>query len=141
MPELTVDDESLAAYLAESLAPESMANIEKSLRDSAELRARLEAVRGGGRPEAKLHSLGAIWRRGRLTCPTREQLGSFLLDVLEPEYQDYVRFHLDVIECPYCRANLDDLRRKSQEATESAPTERRRSIFHSSRHLLPSDLD
>ena len=78
-PVLAVDDdETLRAYLADTLAPGAQARVEKALRESAELRARLEDVRQN-RGDAGLHTLGAIWRRGRLTCPTRQQLGSFLL--------------------------------------------------------------
>ncbi len=80
------------------------------------------------------HSLGAIWRRERLTCPTREQLGSYLLKVLEDERQDYVQFHLETVACPYCQANLADLQLLEQEPTQSK--ERRRRIFKSSADFL-----
>src|SRR3954453_9297191 len=91
-----LDDETLRAYLADTLAPGAQARVEKALRESAELRARLEDVRQN-RADAGLHTLGAIWRRARLTCPTRQQLGSALLDALDPELASYIRFHLDVI--------------------------------------------
>ena len=135
----TIDSEDLRSYLSESLPAEQMARIEKALRDSAELRARLEDVRQN-RGDPGLHTLGAIWRRQRLTCPTRQQLGSYLLDALDPAYADYLTFHLDVIACPFCRANLADLKGK---ADHGAPVvaHRRRRIFHSSQHLLASDRD
>jgi hypothetical protein len=131
-----IDDELLRQYLAETLPPESMARVEKALRDSADLRQRLEDVRSA-RGEAGIHTLGAIWRRGRLSCPDRQQLGSYLLDALDPDLGDYVRFHLDVVGCPFCRANLADLQSKTDppHATHS----RRQRYFHSSRHLLSGD--
>jgi len=128
-----IDVDTLRAYLAETLPPEDMARVEKALRDSAELRQQLEDVRQL-RGDPSLHTLGAIWRRARLTCPSRQQLGSHLLDALDPAYSDYVTFHLDVIGCDYCQANLADLRSKSQPAP--AATTRLRRYFHSSRHLL-----
>lgn len=131
-----IDDETLRQYLAESLPPTEMARVEKAMRDSAELRDRLEHVRHE-RSDPNLHSLGAIWRRARLTCVNREQLGSFLLDVLEPEVSSYVKFHVEVVECPFCTANLADLSAKSQPATP-VDQERRRRIFHTSRGLLSS---
>ena len=140
MSDPALDHLDLEGYLAESLPPETMARVEKALRDSAELRERLEVVRGT-LPEQSLHSLGAIWRRGRLTCPSREQLGSYLLDVLDPDFAGYVGFHIETVECPFCRANVDDLRKKAEVDTGQAPSERRRQIFHSSRHLLPGDLE
>jgi hypothetical protein len=134
-PDLTVDDdETLRAYLADTLPPEAQVRVEKALRDSAELRARLEDVRNN-RGDAGLHTLGAIWRRARLTCPTRQQLGSSLLDALDPELAAYISFHLDVIECPYCQANLADLKAKTAQPSNAAQHRRNR-ILTSSRHLL-----
>jgi hypothetical protein len=136
MPAEPIDDEILRGYLAESLPGEAMARIEKSLRESAELRARLEDVRHN-RGDPGLHTLGAIWRRNRLTCPSRAQLGSYLLDVLDPEQAAYLTFHLTVIACPFCLANYADLKSK----TDPTPTavDRHKRIFHSSRHLLSGD--
>jgi len=132
--EPAIDDEILRSYLADSLPPEDLARVEKALRDSAELRARLEDVRNN-RGDAGLHTLGAIWRRARLTCPTRQQLGSYLLDALDPELAAYLTFHLDVVECPFCQANLADLKAKS--AQPSAATQSRHArILRSSQHLL-----
>ena len=81
------------------------------------------------------HSVGAVWRRHRLSCPTREQLGSFLLQALEPDFQDYVEFHLETVACPYCLANLADLQARQQEAAPQAH-QRRRRFFQSSAGLL-----
>ena len=113
--------------------------MEKALRDSAELRARLEEVRQN-RADGQLHTLGAIWHRSRLTCPTRQQLGSFLLDALDPELASYLTFHLEVIECPFCQANLADLKAQSQTATAAhASQTRQRRFLQSSQHLLGED--
>ena len=98
-PAADFDLATLRAYLADELPAGTLARVEKALRDSAELRARLEEVRQD-RGEMGLHSLGAIWRRNRLTCPTRQQLGSLLLDVLDPDLADYLRFHIDVVGLP-----------------------------------------
>ena len=132
------DDETLRNYLSETLPPGEMARVEKALRDSSELRARLEDVRQN-RADGALHTLGAIWRRSRLTCPTRQQLGSFLLDALDPELASYLQFHLEIIECPFCQANLADLRVQSQAAAAKVSKTRQHRILQSSQHLLGSD--
>jgi hypothetical protein len=129
-----IDAGTLRAYLADELPPGTLARVEKALRESAELRALLEDVRQD-RVDAGLHSLGAIWRRARLTCPSRQQLGSLLLDALDPDLADYLRFHIDVVECPYCQANLADLKGKAGLAAAPAPAWQNR-ILQSSRHLL-----
>jgi len=136
MPESdhAIDVETLRAYLADELPAGTLARVEKALRDSAELRAQLEDVRQN-RGEAGLHSLGAIWRRARLTCPNRQQLGSLLLDALDPDLAAYLRFHIEVIECPYCQANLADLQGKAEPASTVARSRQHR-FLQSSRHLL-----
>jgi hypothetical protein len=137
-PPAPIDDVVLRNYLADALAPEDSARVEKALRDSAELRARLEDVRNG-RSDGQLHSLGAIWHRARLTCPSRQQLGSFLLDALDPALASYLQFHLEVIECPFCQANLADLKAQSQAAATKVSKTRQHRILQSSQHLLGSD--
>ena len=81
------------------------------------------------------HSLGAVWRRERLTCPSREQLGSYLLQVLDDGLQDYIDFHLNTVGCPFCQANLADLEARQQEPAPKAK-ERRRRYFQSSAGYL-----
>src|SRR5271157_5305503 len=133
-----IDDQMLRNYLADSLPPEDLARVEKALRDSADLRARLEDVRSH-REDFQLHTLGSIWRRSRMTCPSRQQLGSFLLDALDPELASYLTFHLEVIECPFCQANLDDLKAQSQATVAGSAKSRQRRIFQASQPLLGED--
>jgi hypothetical protein len=114
------------------------ARIEQALRQSEPLRKLLRVVmteRDRGE-----HTIGAIWRRRRLTCPTREQLGSYLLLVLEPEQQEYIAFHLDTVGCAYCQANLADLRALQQEPAVQVQ-ERRRRYFESSAGYLRGGQD
>src|SRR4249919_637610 len=87
----------LEAYLDEALPIERMAAIEEALRSSEELQKRLAAV--NGRRDAGVHSLGEIWRRHRLSCPSRQQLGSHLLGILSGEEADYIKFHIETIGC------------------------------------------
>jgi hypothetical protein len=130
--------EQLHAYLDDALSDAETARVEQALRDSEPLRKLLEqAIQDRDRGE---HSLGAVWRRERLTCPTREQLGSYLLQVLDEGLQDYVEFHVNTVGCPFCQANLADLRSLQQ---EHAPTtrERRRRYFQSSAGYLNACRD
>ena len=108
------------------------------LRDSAQLRAQLEEVRNN-REDVQLHSFGAIWHRGRLTCASRQQLGSYLLDALDPELASYLKFHLEVVECPFCQANLADLEAQAKSATEPHAKTRQHRILKSIQQLLSED--
>ena len=125
----------LEAYLDEELPAEQMAQIEKALRKNRELARQAAAI--NARRNAGVHSLGEIWRRGRLSCPSREQLGSLLLGALPEDAADYVRFHLDEIGCRYCRANLIDLESQQAEKHEVAETRRRKYFQSSVGYLRP----
>ncbi len=50
-----------------------------------------------------------IWEYRRFSCPKRSTIGGFLLRTLSDEWQRYVDFHLNVLGCRFCRANLEDL--------------------------------
>jgi hypothetical protein len=119
----------LEAFLDEALPIERMAAIEESLRGSEDLQKRLAAV--NGRRDAGVHSLGEIWRRHRLSCPSRQQLGSYLLGVLSREEADYVKFHIETVGCRYCTASVSDLQAQ-QSAAESEVAHRRQRYFQSS---------
>ncbi len=134
---MTFSPAELEGYLDEALPVEQMAAIEEAARRDPQLVAALAAVHA--RRDAGVHSLGEIWRRNRLSCPTRQQLGSFLLEILPDEQADYIRFHLDTIGCRYCQANLADLQTQQAAADRQAEgerTRRRRKYFQSSAGLL-----
>lgn len=119
----------LEAFLDEALPPERMAAIEDALRLEDSLQKQLMAI--NGRRDAGVHSLGDIWRRHRLSCPKREQLGSYLLGVLPHEMSDYIRFHIESVACRYCAANVADLK-SHQAAAEPDVANRRQRYFQSS---------
>jgi hypothetical protein len=128
-----VSREHLHAYLDDALSDSETAKVEKALRASEPLRKSLkQALQERDRGE---HSLGAVWRRERLTCPTREQLGSYLLEVLDENRLDYIEFHLTVVGCPFCTANLADLNARQSENAAHAK-ERRKRFFKSSAGYL-----
>lgn len=127
--------EELLAYLAEQLPTARMALLEQSLRGSEELRRQLavlarELDQGG-------FTVGEVWRRGRLSCPSRSQLGAYLLEALDGGSQNYVEFHLQTVGCRICAANLEDLR----QATAAVPEKRRlqRKYYESSAGYLRRD--
>ena len=127
----------LEAYLDESLSASRLASVEAALRDEPKLVDQLATI--AGRRDAGVHSLGAIWRRRRLTCPTREQLGSFLLGVLDPAHADYVQFHMDTVGCRYCNASIADLRQQHAAADAKETQTRRSKYFQSSAGYLSPD--
>lgn len=135
MPATTYSDEQLLAYLDEQLPVEELAGLEQVMRSSDALRRRT-ALLARNRDQGA-HTVGAIWRRLRLSCLTRSQLGSYLLGVLDRDQTDYVEFHLHTLGCRYCNANLQDLEEHQKTTTES--NSRRQRYFESSAGLLRTD--
>jgi hypothetical protein len=123
----------LEAYLDEALPAEEMAAIERALRGNQTLVGRLSSI--NSRRNAGVHSVGEIWRAHRLSCPSKDELGSFLLQALSDAAADYVSFHLEAIGCRYCLATMADLKAQQKEDDETVNSRRRR-YFQSSAGYL-----
>ena len=119
----------LEAYLDEALPVDEMGRVEEALRTDQQLLAQVAEI--NRRRDGGAHSLGEIWRQHRLSCPPREQLGSYLLDVLDSETSNYVYFHVTEVGCRLCQANLADMRAQQEQAA-SETTQRRTRYFQSS---------
>jgi hypothetical protein len=123
----------LESYLDEALTSKEMGEIEQALRTQPELLQKLAQI--NVRRDAGVHSVGEIWRRHRISCPTREQYGSYLLGVLDEQAHGYIEFHLNVVACRFCNANLDDLKQRQAETNDTTAT-RRKKYFDSSAGYL-----
>ncbi len=130
-----ISDAELLAWLDEDLPSARMSDIEQQLRDGTELQRRVSGLISE-RDHGAL-TVGEVWRRNRLSCPTRHELGSYLLQALETGHSDYIRFHLETIGCRKCLASFEDLQ-QSQAATPET-IERRQRIFASSVNRLKRD--
>lgn len=124
----------LEAYLDEALPAEEMARIERALRSDATLMAELAAL--VARRDTGVLSIGAIWRRHRLSCPSRQEWANYLLGTLPEPAAEYFRLHVQTVGCRYCLANLTDLQRQ-QRQEDAGAAERRRKYFQSSVGRLP----
>jgi hypothetical protein len=106
------------------------------MRNSDSLRTRAAGL--VRRRDQGAHTVGEIWRRLRLSCPSRSQLGSFLLGTLDKRHAEYIDFHLRTIGCRYCAANLADLQ-QSADAGGSASARRRKFFASSAGYLSRTD--
>lgn len=129
---MIISDAVLLAYLDDALSGDKMASLEQSIRADESLRKRIETL--VSQRDSGMHSLGDIWRRHRLSCPTRQQLGSYLLGAMLEDASGYIEFHVHQVGCRYCQANLADLQAAQQSAKglETSATERRQRIYQSS---------
>jgi len=60
-------------------------------------------------PEMMAGMIGEAWESRRLSCPKRSTLGRYLLGTLDPQWQQYVTFHAQLLGCSFCGANLQDM--------------------------------
>lgn len=135
MSAATISDAELLSYLDEMLSAERAAVVEKELRTSSALRQKANVL--ARRRDQGGHTVGEIWRRERLSCLSRSQLGSYLLGTLDDGLASYVQFHLQTIGCRICAANLRDIE-TAHENTDVQSQQRRRKFFESSAGLLHS---
>lgn len=75
-----------------------------------------------------LPSLHHVWENLRPSCPKRTTLGKFSLQILPEDWTDFVHFHVELLGCSYCRANLVEL---EAEAEESEPNGFTQQLFQS----------
>jgi hypothetical protein len=125
-------DQQLQAYLNDELSEADLSSLERDLRADSELRERLENLPS----QDETHSVGEIWRRHRLSCPSREELRQKLEGKLPTEQSRYIDFHLETVGCEICTANYEDLRSQSEPAEDAQ--RRRQTIFESSAGFLNS---
>lgn len=107
-----IDKPKLREYLHDLLPPSELASVERALRADAALRELFDEVRG--EEDRGEHTVGAIWKREHVTCPTRDELGGYVIQALAPERLAYIQFHLESVACPFCLANVDDLSDRRQ---------------------------
>lgn len=125
-------DREICLWLDELLSTERMTAFEAQLRHDEQLRghvAHLIRTRDQGG-----NTVGEIWQRSQLSCPTRTELGGFLLQTLSADAAGYVEFHLQTVGCRTCQANLRDLEEQASQS-EAVPN-RRRKFYESSAGLL-----
>ncbi len=68
--------------------------------------------------------LTEIWSELRPTCPKRSTIGKYLLGTLDDSWTAYIDRHLDLVECRFCAANLQDLENEARQADPPESTSR-----------------
>jgi len=130
-------DAELDCYIEEMLDADRASELELQLRDDEKLLKRLteiNALRSNGK-----HTLGGIWRQNQIGVPSHDEMGSFLLGVLDDQHAEYIQFRVDVLKCPFTIAMKTDLENQQSES-EDKSVKRRKKIFESSVGLLcPKD--
>ena len=55
-----------------------------------------------------------VWREERVSCPARHWLARKVAGTLDGGPLSFVDFHIEEMDCPWCRANLDDLEAREE---------------------------
>ena len=134
MSQPSMSDADLQAYLDDTLTEVRSMEIELAVRADTVLAERLaHCIR---QRDSGVHSVGEIWRRHRLSCPSRETLQLFLLRQLPADQERFLQLHLITLGCVYCLSNLEDLR-KATNQPELADPRRQRYYRQSVARLRP----
>ena len=132
---MTITKATLDAFIDDHLNEQDSIRVEKAVRESQELHTLLKSIIASR--EMGDHSIGAIWRREHLSCPTREELSSYKEEALDPQRIDYIKFHLETIGCNACKANLSDLSSTKGSLNNADANEKHRQFLENSKILLP----
>lgn len=132
-------DAELEAFLEESLDPARASEIEQTARNSPGLLKRLAAL--NRRRDHGAHSLAGIWRRYQIGVPSREEMGQYLLGILDAERVDYIKFRLECLKCPFTQSLLMELQQATDRALISRNRTQRDSIFQSGTQILSKNSD
>ncbi len=97
-----------ARQLVEAVESETMS---PELDDHIELCSACRAMLSSLREESEglTISVGDLWVKERISCPHRDILLSYVNEALTPAEMDFITFHLNVVECPYCQADTTEL--------------------------------
>ncbi len=75
---------------------------------------------GENSEELLFPDLEEIWLDQRPSCPKRTTLGKYALEILPEQWDDFVRFHVEVLGCGFCQANLVELEAVEEQSTPEA---------------------
>jgi hypothetical protein len=62
------------------------------------------------------HTVGSLWRRNQLTCPSDQEIADYQrgeLAIIYPKIADHLQFHLNSIRCIYCISTAAELKQSA----------------------------
>jgi len=125
-------DHELLAYLEDSLPTEISANLEKLLRAPNQIAIQNRLQNLIDSRDAGTHTIGEIWKRHHVSCPSREDLGRYILQAMSDAESKFIQLHIEVTRCEVCQSNLDDLLQATNQSNQAATISRRTKYFQSS---------
>jgi hypothetical protein len=81
-------------------------------------------------------TVATVWREERISCPHPHVLQSWLQGGLPAGAADFIQFHLQDSQCPYCNAVVQDLRVRDDHAKAPALEDLRDRLLRSTTAAL-----
>ena len=106
--------EYIHAYIDGALSPEEADAFTSMAYGDSELRGKIRTVQTEF--DYHNHTVGSLWRRNQLTCPSDQEIVDYqrgALAIINPEIADYVQFHLTSIRCIYCISTAAELKQSA----------------------------
>ena len=82
--------------------------------------------------------VAVVWREERVSCPHPDVLRAFLAAGLDDEASQFVAFHLQESECPYCNATVEEIQAEAADATAPKLEDLRKKLLRSTVAALQS---
>lgn len=76
-------------------------------------------------------TVSTVWREERVSCPHPDILRSYDTGSLDEGAMQFLAFHLDESQCPYCHAVLEDLRLTDEQAAQPRIASLREKVMRS----------
>ena len=95
--------EYIHAYIDGALSPEEADAFTSMAYGDSELRGKIRTVQAEF--DYHNHTVGSLWRRNQLTCPSDQEIVDYQrgeLAIIYPKIADHLQFHLTSIRCIYC---------------------------------------
>jgi len=111
---LVYSREYIHAHIDGALSQEETDAFDLEAQVNSELRGQIRAVQSEF--DYHNHTVGSLWRRNQLTCPSDQDIADYLrggLAIINPEIADYVQFHLTSIRCIYCISTAAELKQSA----------------------------
>jgi hypothetical protein len=80
--------------------------------------------------------VGRVWREERVSCPHVDILRAYQAQSLPAGAMEFIAFHLETSQCPYCNAALQDLQASEQAAAREVFTDLRDRLLRSTKTAL-----
>lgn len=86
--------------------------------------------------ESLIFTVATVWKEERVSCPHPDILAAYGTGALEGGAMDFIRFHLQESQCPFCNAIVEDQAISEVEAARTGLQDLRDKLMRSTTAAL-----